>query len=81
MTARAARTCAPIRASSVGRSISASVPLDPETDPAAEPEDVEVDEHHRSSERRDLIRDPVLHALGMLLGVLDERGVRLQWEV
>src|SRR5207248_7289472 len=48
--------------------------LNAEPDPAAEPNDVDVDEPHRAGEGRDLVRDPVLDALGALLGVLEERG-------
>jgi hypothetical protein len=42
---------------------------------------MDVDEPHRSGECRDLIRDPVLHALGSLLGVLYKRRIRLYREV
>src|SRR4029077_353867 len=55
--------------------------LDAEPDPAAEPDDVDVDEPHRAGECRYLIRDPVLHALRSLLGVLAEHGVWFEREV
>jgi hypothetical protein len=54
------------------------VMLDAEPDPAAEPKDVQVDELHRSRKRRDLVCDPVLHAFGTLLGVREQRRVRLE---
>jgi hypothetical protein len=38
-------------------------------------------EPHRAGERRDLIGDPVLHALRPLFGALDERRIRLLREV
>jgi len=44
--------------------------LDAEPDPAAEPDDVDVDEPHRPRERRDPVRDSVLHAHGPLFRVL-----------
>jgi hypothetical protein len=44
--------------------------LDAEHNPAAEPEDVDVDEGHRAGEGRDPIGDPVLHILGALASVL-----------
>jgi hypothetical protein len=44
--------------------------LDPEPDPAAEPDDVDVDERHRAGERRDLVRDAVLDLARALLRVM-----------
>jgi hypothetical protein len=38
---------------------------------------MDVDEPHRSGERRDPIGNPVLCALSSPLGLLDEGGVRL----
>jgi hypothetical protein len=37
---------------------------------------VEIDERHRAGECRDPIRDPILHALRSLFGVLAQGGVR-----
>jgi hypothetical protein len=42
---------------------------------------VDVDEPHRAGEARVLIGDSVLDALGSLLSVLEEGGVRLQGDV
>jgi hypothetical protein len=42
---------------------------------------VEVDERHRTREGRDAVGDSVLHALGSLAGVLEERGIRLEREL
>ena len=53
------------------------VVLDAESDPAAEPGDVDVDEPHRAGERGDAVGDPVLDALRPLLGMPGERRVRL----
>jgi hypothetical protein len=55
--------------------------LHPEADPRGEPDDVDVDEPHRSGERGDLVRDPVLDALRSLLGVLHEHGIWLVGKV
>jgi hypothetical protein len=52
--------------------------LDAEHDPAAEPQDVEVDEGHRPGKGGDLVRDPVLNALRPSYGVLDKDRVRLE---
>src|SRR3954451_7705151 len=49
--------------------------LDAEADPAAEPDDVNVDERHRAGEGGDLVRDPVLRRFGALLGLLDKRRI------
>jgi hypothetical protein len=49
--------------------------LDPEADPGGKPDDVDIDEPHRAGESRDLVCDPVLHALPALLGVLQQRRV------
>jgi hypothetical protein len=57
------------------------VVLDAESDPAPEPEDVDVDEPHRPRECGDPIRNPVLHSLRSLLGLLYEHRIRLEREV
>src|SRR4051812_28791084 len=49
--------------------------LDPETDPAAEPDDVQVNERHRAGEGGDAVGDPVLDVLRALLRVLQRRRV------
>jgi hypothetical protein len=54
------------------------VVLDTEHDPAAEPRDVDVDEGHGAGERRDPIRDAVLHTLGPLPRVFEQGRVGLQ---
>jgi hypothetical protein len=55
--------------------------LDTEADPAAEPDDMDVDEPHRSGEGCDGICDAVLAALRSLPGLLDEGRIRLEREV
>jgi hypothetical protein len=55
--------------------------LDAEADPAAEPEDMDVDEPHRSGEGCDGVCDAVLAALRSLPGLLDEGRIRLEREV
>ena len=52
--------------------------LDSEPYPAPEPDDVDVDEGHRAGEYGDLVRDPVLGALGAHSGVFRQRRVRQQ---
>jgi hypothetical protein len=49
--------------------------LDAEADPAAEPDDVDVDERHRAGECRDPVGHTVLRLLGALLRVLQERRI------
>jgi hypothetical protein len=44
--------------------------LDPEADPRAEPDHMDVDEPHQPGEADDLVGDSVLQALATLLGVL-----------
>jgi hypothetical protein len=51
--------------------------LNAEADPAAEPDDVDIHERHRPSERSDPVCDPILHTLGTLASVLEKRRVRL----
>src|SRR5262249_50425413 len=47
----------------------------------AEPEDVEIDEPHRSCEIGDPIGDPVLDVVRALFRVFDEHRIRLQREM
>jgi len=42
---------------------------------------VEVDDPHLSGDRRDLVRDSILHALRSLLSVLEKRRIRLLRDV
>jgi hypothetical protein len=49
--------------------------LHTEADPQSKPDDVDVDERHRSRERRDPVGDAVLYVLGALFGVLHQRRV------
>jgi hypothetical protein len=51
--------------------------LDAQPGPAAEPDDADIDEPHRPGKRGDLVGDAVLHALGSLFRVLDERWIWL----
>jgi hypothetical protein len=51
------------------------VVLDAEADPAAEPDDVQIDKRHRAGEARDRVGDPLAERIGVLLGLLDQRRV------
>jgi hypothetical protein len=53
------------------------VVLDLEKDPRGEPDDVDVDEHHRAGESRDRVGDAVLGILRPVLRVLDQS--RMAW--
>ena len=54
--------------------------LDAQPDPTGEPDDVDVDERHRTGECGDRVRNPVLGELLSLRGMFEERRVdRLRW--
>src|SRR5215207_2371066 len=57
------------------RQQSERIALDPEADPAPEPDDVEIDEQHRARKGGDLVGDAVLPRIGSLLLVLDQSGI------